>query len=110
MRAIYQMTYVGAAGDGGGVMYIGDGVIAGADFGNGRYRGTFAESGGRLNLEAVMSLPAGTHLVTGATFSQPTDVPLTASWPLDFGNGQTLTISVAGRPVQVKFSKVMDLP
>jgi hypothetical protein len=110
MRAIYRMNYLGAVGIGGGVMYVGDGVLAGADFGGGSYRGAYAEASGQMNIEAVMSLPAGTSLVTGASFNQPTDLPLKASWPLDFGNGQALTILVAGRPVQVTFEKVSDLP
>jgi hypothetical protein len=104
------MRYVGQADTGAGVLFIGKGVIVGADIGNMRYKGTYVESGGRIKGTVVMSAPQGGMLVTGAAMPAGSTIQVTADWPPDFANGQAQQIIVAGRPVQVTFDKIGDVP
>ena len=110
MSALYAMRYVGRADAGAGAIYIGRGTIVGVDVGGGRYRGTYAESSGRIKGTATLSLPNGGSLVTGKTAPPGTEIPLTIDWPLDFFSGKPQSIDVAGQPVQVSFEKIGDIP
>jgi hypothetical protein len=107
--ALYAMTYAGTDDIGGGAIFIGNGKVSGIDAGNVRYRGTYAESGGRLKLSAVLSTPTGATLVTGDQIPAGTKLQLTADWPADFKDGQHLEITVAGKPVTVSFEKIDDI-
>jgi len=111
MSALYAMRYAGQADVGAGVLFIGKGVIVGADIGNLRYKGTYVESGGRIKGTAAMSAPPqGGRLVTGVAMSAGSTIQVTVDWPSDFANGQAQQIMVAGRPVQVTFEKIGDVP
>jgi hypothetical protein len=112
MSGLYAMRYSGQGGSstGAGALFIGKGVVLGIDVVGGRYKGTYTEQGGRLLAKAVMSVPAGAVLVTGQTVPTATDFPLTADWPANFWDGTPQKITVAGRPVEVTFEKLGDVP
>jgi len=111
MSALYVMRYVGGTGSTGvGAIYIGNGTIVGVDVQNGRYHGTYTEQDGRVRATLMLSKTEGGPLVTGLQVTPGTKISLTADWPVDFGNGQPQQIMVQGRPVQVTFEKVGDLP
>jgi hypothetical protein len=108
MKALYTMTYVGRDGHGGGAFYIGEGTIAGADVGGGRYQGNYTERDGRLYLEVTMTMTIGGPLVTGQVIPAGTQLPMTADWPANF-SGSPQRIMLAGHPVDVIFDKVGDI-
>ena len=112
MSALYKMVYMGGGGAGAGVVAISKGTVLGLDVGELRYEGTYVETNGRLKLTATMEATAkgGGHLVTGQTLPYGHKLALSADWPADFANGSPQTIMVAGRPVQVRFEKIGDLP
>jgi hypothetical protein len=127
MSALYAMRYVGTSrgsnrgssrGSGGGPanvrfgsVYIGRNIVVGVDTANARYNGTYTEEGGRLKFSGQFSGPqGGATLVTGHSPPQGQSIPLNADWPKNFDNGATQQIMVMGRPVQVRFEKIGDVP
>ncbi len=111
MSALYLIRFLGHSGIGLGTIYIGKGVILGVDVTNARYSGTYTEEGGRIKGTATLSAPpGGTILVTGDPLPEGQSVPLTADWPANFADGSAQEIVVMGRPVQVTFEKVGDVP
>jgi hypothetical protein len=112
MSAFYVMRYVGAAGQGGGAMFIGKGILAGVDVMGGKYEGKYTEKSGRLKGTVKLTAPKpGIDLVTGQTVSGGESFNLQFELPSNFANGQPQTIvGVGGRPVQVTFEKIVDLP
>ncbi|MCH9054141.1 MAG: hypothetical protein IIA72_24390 [Proteobacteria bacterium] len=111
MSALYAMRYLGQSDVGMGTLYIGRGVIVGVDVANGRYSGTYTEEGGRMKATATLSAPpGGATLVTGDQLPAGQSVPLTADWPANFADGSAQEIMVMGRPVQVTFEKIGDVP
>ncbi len=111
MSALYAMRYLGQSGVGMGTLYIGKGVIVGVDVTNGRYSGTYTEEGGRMKATGTLSAPpGGATLVTGDQLPAGQSVPLTADWPANFADGSAQEIMVMGRPVQVTFEKIGDVP
>lgn len=110
MSALYAMQYVGNIGLGAGAVYVGKGIVLGADVGGGRYKGSYTEQGSNLALKVTLTVPNGATLVTGAVLPPGSQLQLTATWPKDFGNGKPQNISVQGAPVQVVFEKVGDIP
>ena len=109
MSALYLMQYQGAAGVGGGAIYIGKGKVVGVDVGGSKYDGTYAEANGRIKGTATMTAGTGA-LVTGAQVQPGTKIPLSIDWPSNFANGQAQPISVMGQQVHVKLEKVGDIP
>lgn len=111
MSALYTMNYVGQAGAGFGAMYIGKGVIVGVGVQNARYSGTYIEEGGRIRASVTLTAPpGGAPLVTGVALGPGQSVELSADWPENFADGSPQTVTVMGRPVQVVFQKVGDVP
>lgn len=111
MSALYVMRYLGRTGVGWGTVYVGRGTVLGADVADGRYKGTYVESGGRIKGNVALIIPpGGVLLVTGAQLPAGATVPLTIDWPLDFGNGQAQQVMVPGGQVQVTFEKLGDVP
>lgn len=109
MSAFYIMRYQGGTGGGFGAIYIGRGIVVGADVGNGRYKGSYTEAAGRIRGNITLSLPSGGHLVTGQQVPPGTSIPITFDWPENFAAGAQ-QVSVQGRPVGVTFEKVGDVP
>jgi hypothetical protein len=112
MSAFYLMRYAGTAGQGGGALYIGKGIIVGIDVLGGKYDGSYIEKDGRLRGTVKLTSPgAGAHLVTGQTVGGGQSFDLRIDLPANFANGRPHTIiGVGGRPVQVTFEKVKNLP
>jgi hypothetical protein len=110
MSALYAIHYQGGAAVGFGVVYIGKGKIVGVDINNVRINGTYVEERGRMKPNVILTAKDDAVLVTGDQMPAGTTIPLTADWPADFANGQALQIMVAGKPVQITFEKVGDIP
>lgn len=64
VSALYKMQYQGAAGFGGGVVYVGRGKVLGMDITGASYDGSYTDQGGRLR-GTVTITSAGGALVTG---------------------------------------------
>lgn len=110
MASLYGVQYAGQTGTGVGAMYVGGGVIAGFDIYGGRYKGNYTEANGRLKGTVTLSMPNGGVLVTGQQVPAGTSMQISADWPLDLGNGKSLQLNVGGKPVQVNFTKMVDVP
>lgn len=107
---LYRMNFLGQAGIGAGVLYIGNGIISGADAGGGVYDGAYQENAGRMRGHATLNLTAGGMLVTGQAVPAGQTMQLAVDWPLTFANGQPQQVQVAGRTVSVTLQKIRDLP
>lgn len=110
MSALYTMQYLGQSDVGIGTVYVGKNTIVGADVGGGRYNGTYTEADNRLKGVIALSMPNGGVLVTGDQVPPGTEIPMTVDWPLDFANGQAQQVMVVGKPVNVTFQKIGDIP
>ena len=109
-QALYIMEYVGSAGDAGaGVIYIGNGQVVGTDILKSRYKGSYTVEGGRVKLEATLTVPSTLSLVTGATVNPGQSVGIKADLPMHFGSGMPVQVTVGGQPVTVRLEKVGDI-
>jgi hypothetical protein len=109
-NGMYKMNFLGQGGVGAGVLYIGNGLISGADAGGADYDGTYQEVGGRIKGLATLTMSVNGTLVTGQAVPAGQTLQIAADWPLTFANGQPQQIQVAGRTVSVTFQKIRDLP
>lgn len=109
MSALYQMQFHGVTGVGHGAIYIGKGLVAGIDVTGARYHGSYTSQGPTLSGTVTLT-SAGGSLVTGQPVPPGTQVPITFNLQANFGNGQLNTVIVGGRPVQVAFDKIADIP
>jgi hypothetical protein len=99
MSALYTMQNQGQAG--GGAVYIGKGIVLGVDMTGTRYNGSYTTTpAGRLQ---------GTVTLTSSGGGAP---PVTGQFdlPPNFANGQFHQVLIPGRPTQVKFDKIGDIP
>jgi hypothetical protein len=110
MSALYVMRYSGQSSVGAGCIYVGKGIISGADAGGGYYDGSYTEQAGRIKGTVKLTAPKGATLVTGQQLPPGAALPLTMDWPKDFGNGSPQTVLVSGHPVKVEFEKLKDIP
>lgn len=111
MSALYAIRYLGSAGTGFGAVYIGKGMFVGVDVSNGRYTGTYTESGGNMALSGTLTAPqGGATLVTGDQLAAGTSLQLSAVWPATFADGSAQQIKIMNKPVQVAFEKIGDVP
>ena len=113
MGSLYIMEYAGNTGVGGGVLYIGNGTLLGADVGQIIYRGSYTENGGQVIGKATMKGSSGlpSPLVTGDMLPAGTEIPIEFNLPSSFADGRSPhTISIAGRTVKVIFKKIGDVP
>src|SRR4051812_33426508 len=109
MSGLYVMRYNGLADTGAGAIYIGKGKVVGVDIGGGEYHGTYTEAGGRIKASITFTVGDG-GLVTGQPVAKGTKIPIVADWPITFADGQLHPVMVSGRPVQVQFQKIGDIP
>jgi hypothetical protein len=112
MSALLVMKYIGQSGVGGGAVFFGKGVVAGVDVLGGKYDGSYVEADGRVKGAVRMTAPPeGANLVTGQAVPGNATFDLNFDFPADFANGKPQTMTgVGGRPIQVSFEKVRDLP
>ena len=110
MNAIYRMIFGGQAGGGHGIVYIGKGVVIGGDSDGGRYDGHYTKVGDEFDFEVTLSPDGDRVLVTGQPARSGTPIHMTARWPLDFADGSTREITVAGSPVQVVLTLIREIP
>ena len=111
MSALYLMRYIGVSGNGAGVLYIGKGAVLGIDIGENRYRGSYTENSGRLQIKGTLNASAaGSNLVTGVSLQAGQSLQVTADWPNDFADGDPKQVYVEGHQVQVALEKLGDVP
>ena len=109
-KALYSVRYVGEQGHGYGATYIGNGQILGIVLGDIVLRGTYSEKNGRVQIQAKMiSKSEGTTIVTGNFLPRGASEDLEADWPIDFTNGQELSLQIGGRPIIATFEKIGEI-
>lgn len=109
MEGFYAVYYTGVAGLGHAVLVINDGIVTGADVTGGEYDGTYAELDGGVSIEVVLTVPAGTTLVTGQTLPAPYSQTIKAQLPASFGSGQPVLVQTPLGPVNAIFKKLRNL-
>lgn len=112
MDGIYAMYFTGTVGVGHGVFVLKDGVIAGADAIGGVLDGTYEDADeGNLTVSITMTFPPGALLVTGAVADQePLTQQISATLPVDLGNGKPIELTLPTGPVNVIFKRLRALP
>lgn len=109
MSALYLIDYQGVMGAGHATVYIGKGILLGADITGSRYKGSVVAQGSHLVGNASLT-SAGAELVTGQVAPPGTVVPISFNLPTNFDDGSFHTISVGGQPVNIRFTKIGDIP
>lgn len=110
MEGFYAVYYTGVAGFGHAVLVIKDGIVTGADVTGGVYDGTVKLGDpSRVSIEATLTVPAGTTLVTGQTFPSQYSQTIKAQLPKDFASGYTVPIETPLGPVNAIFKKLRGL-
>jgi hypothetical protein len=111
-RALYFVYATGQAGSSALMLYIGDGIVAGADAGTGRYEGTAAEKpGGGLSAVINFTIAAGQPMITGGTApANMPPIPVTLDLPPGFDDGRTIALKTPLGPLNVRIEKIRDLP
>lgn len=109
MEGFYAMYYTGVSGFGHAVLILRGGVVCGADATGGTYDGKYEIDAGNHKFEVVLTVPAGTTLVTGQTLPEPFSQTISASLTDTFANGQPVPIKTPLGPVNVIFKKLRDL-
>lgn len=111
MEGFYVMYYTGVSGFGHAVFILKNGVICGADAAGGILDGKYNRSeSGKIAIEVVLTVPAGTTLVTGQSLSSPFSQTISGAVEESFANGQTVPMSTPMGPVNIIFRKLRDLP
>ncbi len=111
-KAIYLAYLSAATGNNIGMFCIGEGIITGADFGGLLYDGNYQLSSDASRLDGVVkfTLRPGTQLITGAVGGpEPVEISVPLSLPIDFANGQTVSIPTPVGPLNARFEKLRDL-
>ena len=110
-KALYVAYLTGAASQTMALVYIGGGIIAGVDIGTMRYDGSYAVNpDGSLEGTLEYVIAAGTTLITGASPSTPTKVPMRLHLPANFADGRVITFETPFGKVNARFEKLKDLP
>ena len=96
--------------EGHGVLFIGRGVVLGIDIAGIRYSGDCIQTEKHLELRGMITAQGGGELVTGDVLGQGETRPVAALLPINFDDGSFHSVSVGGRPAQVAFEKIGDIP
>ncbi|GAA0288293.1 hypothetical protein [Rhodovulum strictum] len=110
VEGFYAVYYTGIAGFGHAVLVINDGIVTGADATGGVYDGTYKVSAsGSFSIEVVLTVPAGTTLVTGQTLPDALRQTIIADLNASFANGQPVPLQTQLGPVNVIFKKLRGM-
>lgn len=110
MGGFYRIKYQGTGGKGDGAIALANNKVAGLDVGDGIYRGTYAEEGGRFKGTAVLSFASGGDLVTGMRVPPGTEIPIPFDIPAgSSSDSHTVSVNVAGHKVEVTLTRIADL-
>jgi len=108
MEGFYALYFTGVAGFGNAVLVLKDGVVTGADATGGVYDGKYSRTGNKVDIEVILTVPAGATLVTGQSLSSPLSQTITAKLPDSFTNGQPVAVQTPMGPVNVVFKKLRE--
>lgn len=111
-RRLYVVFATGTAGSNMMMLYVGDGIIAGADSGMGRYDGSVEETpGGGLRGTIHLSVPPGRPLITGGVApSNVPAIPIPFELPSGFDKGNVVALQTPLGPLNLRFEILRDLP
>ncbi|NGP18431.1 hypothetical protein [Devosia aurantiaca] len=94
MDGFYAVYYTGQIGFGHAVLVLREGTIAGADVVGGVYDGFYkSEPDNTIMVDIILTVPAGTTLVTGQTLTAPHSQNIKANVAATFANGQTVALN-----------------
>lgn len=110
MEGFYAMYYTGVSGVGNAVMIVDNGLVVGADVAGGLYNGSYwIDENGFLDFDIVMTVSAGSILVTGQTFPGPIELTIKSKLAPSFSNGQPVQIETSLGPINAIFKKIREV-
>ena len=110
INGIYSIYFSGITGEGFGILILQDQIITGSDATGASYDGNYRVTDKGILGELNLLVPPGVQLVTGAFSGGEGGVlNIPISLPLNFANGQTLTVPTPTGLVNVIFKKLRDL-
>jgi hypothetical protein len=109
MAILFSVQYIGLKGNGLAAICMGNGTIVGFDGADGRYSGSYIESGGRIRGLVRLTHREEWPLVTGATFKPGDVIELAFDWPVEFAEGQPQQVFLGGQPVKVIAKKIGEI-
>jgi hypothetical protein len=107
----FYVAYITARAGTGIILWIIRGsTMVGVDTGGLKYDGELARTEKGFRCSIVYIIPAGATLITGSpSAAAPQRIPLEFDLPVDFTNGQVISIITPLGPVNAKFEKLRDL-
>ena len=106
--ALYRLDYAGLT-TGGGVVYIGTDGVTGMDTAGSIFSGGIAISD-RARGSVILTVKAPGTLATGRSVQPGDTVTFNVDAPPDFTNGQDVPVTIDGALVNVRFTKIQDIP
>lgn len=111
MSALYQADFIGRGVGDVALLYIGGGVISGADANGGRYQGSYEERDGRLQGIIRFTMAVAQGLRPGALPPAGSSYNLRLDFQPDFADGRPQQMLDPGNlPVHVTITKLRDMP
>lgn len=109
MSILFSVQYVGEQGMGVVAVCVGNGKLIGFDGGDGRYRGTYIEDGGRIRGTVQLTYREEWPLVTGNNLLPGDVLEVAFDWPREAFEGQPQTAYLHGQPVKVTATKIGEI-
>jgi hypothetical protein len=106
----YGVVYCGTDGLGVGVFNLKDGIVVGADYVGGRYRGTATETAnGKITFDLTFKVPADVVLVQGTAAQElPHSRRITQTLPAEFGDGTPVEFETGLGIVTAMIKRIPD--
>jgi hypothetical protein len=107
----FYVAYVTARAGTGVILWVIRGTtMVGVDTGGLKYDGEVQRTDKGFHCSIVYIVPAGASLITGPSVAPtPQRIPVEFDLPVDFANGQVVSIITPLGPVNAKFEKIRDL-
>jgi hypothetical protein len=105
----YAGYFTGSMGNSMGVFVFRDGIITGADVGNGRYDGEYVltDDGNYVSAKIKFRLPVGASTITGmSTQAEPLTIEVPLRLPTKFSPQDVHRVDTPIGPINAKFDKL----
>lgn len=108
---IYLAFFTAEFGTSLGIFLLKDGVLCGADLGNGIYDGklTLSDAGNRLTGSVEFRTSQGGTMITGAASDLPVSYATEVSLSLPLDGVEFHSIATISGPINVRFEKVRSI-
>lgn len=111
LDGFYIGYFTGTGGSSVAIFVFRDGIVTGADMGNGIYNGEYAidETNEIAEVKIALFLQAGSNSITGVqASSDPINIELSLELPIPISESAVTLIKTPIGPVNAKFRKLRD--